>query len=98
MYRMLEILKISVVAYVIFVLMSPGMIFHFYARLIDKIKWDWLYKPLGGCLMCFSGQVSFWYYLITHFREYNLFDHVVFISAVILIVMIFDKLIDYADH
>lgn len=95
---MLEILKISVVAYVIFVLMSPGMIFHFYARLIDKIKWDWLYKPLGGCLMCFSGQVSFWYYLITHFREYNLFDHVVFISAVILIVMIFDKLIDYADH
>lgn len=95
---MLDILKISVVAYVIFVLMSPGMIFHFYARLIDKIKWDWLYKPLGGCLMCFSGQVSFWYYLITHFREYNLFDHVVFISAVILIVMIFDKLIDYADH
>lgn len=98
MYGMLDILKISVVAYVIFVLMSPGMIFHFYARLIDKIKWDWLYKPLGGCLMCFSGQVSFWYYLITHFREYNLFDHVVFISAVILIVMIFDKLIDYADH
>ena len=98
MYGMLEMLKISVVAYVIFVLMSPGMIFHFYARLIDKIKWDWLYKPLGGCLMCFSGQVSFWYYLITHFREYNLFDHVVFISAVILIVMIFDKLIDYADH
>ena len=98
MYRMLEILKISVVAYVIFVLMSPGMIFHFYAKLIDKIKWDWLYKPLGGCLMCFSGQIATWYYLITHFREYNFFDHVVFISAVILIVMIFDKLIDYADH
>ena len=95
MYGMLEILKISVVAYVIFILMSPGMIFSFYARLIDRIKWDWLYKPLGGCLMCFSGQIAFWYYLFTHLRSYNFFDHIVFVSAVILIVMIFDKLIDY---
>jgi hypothetical protein len=95
MRGMLEILKISVVAYVIFILMSPGMIFSFYARLIDRIKWDWLYKPLGGCLMCFSGQIACWYYLFTHLKGYNFFDHVVFISAVILIVMIFDKLIDY---
>jgi len=45
--------------------------------------------------MCFSGQIACWYYLFTHLKGYNFFDHVVFISAVILIVMIFDKLIDY---
>ena len=95
MCGMLDILKISVVAYVIFILMSPDMIFSFYARLIDRIKWDWLYKPLGGCLICFSGQIAFWYFLFTHLQSYNFFDHIVFVSAVILIVMIFDKLIDY---
>ena len=95
MCGMLDILKISVVAYVIFILMSPDMIFSFYARLIDRIKWDWLYKPLGGCLMCFSGQIAFWYFLFTHLKGYNFFDHVFFISGVILIVMILDKLIDY---
>lgn len=92
---MLEILKLGIIAYVIFILMSPGMIFSFYARLIDRIKWEWLYKPLGGCLLCFTGQIGFWTYLIKNFREYNLFDHIFFISGIILTVMIFDKLIDY---
>ena len=92
---MLEILKIGVIAYIAFVLMSPGMILHFYARLIDKIPWDWLYKPLGGCLMCFAGQVSLWYYLIKYFRSYNLFDHMFFVAGAIMVVMILDKIIDY---
>ena len=95
MHGVLEILKLGIIAYVIFILMSPGMIFSFYARLIDRIKWEWLYKPLGGCLLCFAGQIGFWTYLIKNVREYNFFDHIFFISGIILTVMIFDKLIDY---
>jgi len=95
MHGVLEILKLGIIAYVVFILMSPGMIFSFYAKLIDRIPWDWLYKPLGGCSLCFAGQIGFWYYLGTHFREYDFFDHVFFVSGVILVVMILDKIIDY---
>jgi hypothetical protein len=92
---LIEILKIATVVYVVFILMSPGMILHFYARLIDRIPYDWLYKPIGGCLICFGGQAGLWYYLISHWSVYNLFDHIVFIAGVILAVMALDKLIDY---
>ena len=95
MSELLEIIQIGIIAYVVFILMSEDMVLHFYARLIDKIPWDWLYKPLGGCLMCFAGQISLWYYLIKYFRSYNLFDHMFFVAGAILVVMILDKLIDY---
>jgi len=95
MLELLDILKVAVVVYVVFILMSPGMIFDFYGRLIERIKWDWLYRPLGGCNLCLAGQTAMWTYLIKHFRDYNFFNHIVFISGVILIVMILDKLIDY---
>ena len=92
-----EIIIISIICYVIFVLTQPEMIFHFYWKLIDKLP-DWLYKPLGGCLVCFSGQVSFWFFLITHFKTYNPFYHIFFVCAVIFAVLIYDKLIDYGTE
>lgn len=30
-----------------------------YHRLIAKLP-EWLYKPLGGCAMCFTGQLTLW--------------------------------------
>ena len=92
---LIEILKIAIIAYVFILLTEDKMIFAWYGRLIERIKSDWLYKPLGGCLACFGGQVAFWYYLIKHFVSYNLFDHIWFISATILIVLIIDKIITY---
>jgi hypothetical protein len=95
MHGMLDFLKVAIVAYVFILLTEEGMIFGWYGRLIQKMKQDWLYKPLGGCMACFSGQCALWYYLIANFHSYNFFDHIVFISAVILTVLFIDKLINY---
>jgi len=111
MPELIEILKVAIIAYVFILLTEDKMIFAWYGRLIDRIKSDWLYKPLGGCLACFSGQVAAWYYLFTHiqidfkngewyylfarFTSYNLFDHIWFVSAVILTVLIIDKIMTY---
>lgn len=35
------------------------------APLHKRRRRDWLYKPLGGCLPCFSGQLGFWAYLFS---------------------------------
>jgi hypothetical protein len=91
----LEILKIGIFAWVATFLMQPGEVLYFYGKLIDKIKYDFIYKPLGGCNRCFAGQFSCWFYLIKYFHSYNFFEHIFFISATILTVMILDKLIDY---
>jgi len=90
-----EIFAVAIVAYVFVILTSPGMIFYFYYKLIDKIKYDFIFKPLGGCNLCFAGQLALWFYLIKHFHSYNFFEHIFFISGTILTVMILDKLIDY---
>ena len=96
MFGMLkEVVAIGIVAYVFVILTSPGMIFHFYFKLINRIPWDFLFKPLGGCNICFAGQLSFWFYLVRYFHSYNVFEHIVFVSSAILVVMILDKLIDY---
>jgi hypothetical protein len=95
MPELIDILKIGIIAYVFVILTSPGMIFYFYYRLIDRLPYDWLFKPLGGCNMCFAGQLALWFYLIKYFHSYNLFEHIFFICGAILIVMILDKLIDY---
>ena len=94
---LVEILKLSVVCWVVVFLMSPGMIFNFYWKLIDRLPDNW-YKPLGGCLMCFTGQVATWYYLIAHFHNYSLFDHIVFVCSSIFFVMLIDKIIDYESE
>jgi hypothetical protein len=92
---MLNFIVVGIVAYVFFVLTSPGMIFYFWYKLIDKIPYDFIFKPLGGCLICLGGQCGFWFYLIKYFHSYNFFEHIFFISGTILTVMILDKLIDY---
>ncbi len=89
---MLEIAKIAVISYVVTSLMEGGMIFHWWYNLIEKLP-QWLFFPLGGCAKCFAGQVGLWYYLIAHFSEYNLWEHIFFISGVILLVMILDRLL-----
>lgn len=95
---MLDILKVAVCAYVFILLTEEGMIFGWYGRLISKIKFDWIYKPVGGCLACFSGQLATWYYLIKYFHSYSLTGHVFFICAVILTVLFLDKIITYENH
>ena len=93
----IEIVKIAVVSYVLWLIMSPGMILSFWLRWITALP-AWLYKPLGGCLYCMSGQIALWYYLIAHFKSYNPIDHLVTICGVILLTLAFDKYVPYENH
>ena len=86
-----EIIKISLIVFVFYVLGEPNMIFGWYQRLIANLP-EWLWKPLGGCLVCLTGQVCFWYYLIIHFKTYDLIDHLFFTAAGIFLVNIYETL------
>jgi len=91
---MLTSFMIAVIAFVFVYLGEPGMIFGWYQKLINKIPYDWIYKPLGGCDKCLGGQAAFWYYIFVH-DEYSLFYHAFFVSMTILFIIILEKLVYY---
>lgn len=68
---------------------EPGMIFSRYQFLIGKLP-DYLFKPLGGCAKCLTGQFSLWYFLFT--QPFNLLELLFFISLSILFTSIIVKL------
>lgn len=84
----LTVIKISLIASMFSFLGEPDMIFAPYRKLIMKLP-DWLNKPLGSCHLCFTGQVCLWYYLITNLSNYNLLEHLFFISAGIFLSSIY---------
>jgi hypothetical protein len=72
---------------------EPGSIFAWYQKLIDPLP-EWLWRPVGGCEMCFTGQCLFWYYLITHWGNYNIVNHLFYPSAGIFLVVIYGFIYD----
>lgn len=94
---MLDIVKISLICFMFVRLGEPGMVFVWYQRLIEGLP-EWLRNPLGWCEKCFCGQALFWYYIIVHFKDYNLIEHLFYPSAGIFLValygFIYDKLND----
>ncbi len=68
-------------------------IFAWYQKLIDGLP-EWLWRPLGGCEMCLTGQVLFWYYLIVHFNDYNVISHLFYPSCGIFLVVIYGFIYD----
>jgi hypothetical protein len=88
---MVDLLKISIIAFVFVKLGEPHEIFAWYQRLISRLP-DIVYRPLGGCLKCFTGQVCFWYFLVTNIRDYNLLNHLSFTAAGIFLSIIYNYL------
>lgn len=68
---------------------EPEMIFAKYQQLINRLP-NYLYRPLGGCAKCLTGQVSLWYFLFT--QHFNLLELFFFISLSILFTSIITKL------
>jgi hypothetical protein len=89
--------KLVIISVVFVNLCEPGMIFSWYGKQINKLP-DWLYNPLGGCVKCFAGQVSFWGYLVVYFHPYNLFEHIVFTSSSIFLSLILNKIWTLSDQ
>jgi hypothetical protein len=78
------------------ILTEPNEIFYFYYNLIRKLP-EWLFKPLGGCLLCFTGQLTFWSYIFIFGYELTyklIFTHLSVVAIAILINYIFKKTIN----
>ena len=87
----IDIFKISLIAFMFCALGDEGMIFNRYQKLIEKLP-EWLFFPLGGCYLCFTGQVCFWYFLVNNFTDYIFIDHLFFTSAGIFLSAIYHRI------
>jgi hypothetical protein len=87
----LDILKISIIVFIFWMLGEPGMIFNFYFKRLENLP-DWLRKPLGGCVRCLSGQVLFHYYWITHLHDYNVVNQLFYPAMGVLTATILERL------
>ena len=94
---MIEILKISILVVVFYQIGQPGEIFDWYQKSIANLP-EWLWKPLGGCVRCFGGQVCFWYFIIKYFHSYNLLDHLVFTAIGIFTATILNYIYETAKN
>jgi len=86
---MIEVLKISLITFMFCALGQEGMIFEFYQKLIKKLP-TWIYKPLGGCYKCLTGQVCLYYFIFT--KPFNIIELLFFVSAGILSSMFYNKI------
>ena len=87
-------LLIAVVAnVVVHTLMEEGMVLGWYKNLLDKWSYDlegsytWFYylsKPLGGCDVCFGGQLALLFYLFCD--DYNIVIHIFLICLTIKLI------------
>jgi hypothetical protein len=87
------LIQLIIISFVFHILINPEEIFDWYGRLIHNLPL-YLWKPLGGCLKCLTGQVTFWGYLIKYFHSYNLLTHLFFVSLGIIAALILNKLYD----
>jgi hypothetical protein len=90
---MIEIIQISLIAFMFVRMGEPGMVFAWYQRLIGGLP-EWLRFPLGYCEKCFGGQSLFWAYLILHYKDYNLIEHLFYPSMGIFLIVIYGFVYD----
>ena len=72
------------------VLMQPNELLCEYDNLIQRLP-DWLYKPLGGCMKCFAGQLMLWGYIVFE-DHYNWKEHLFLVTLIILLSFITEKI------
>ena len=100
--NLLEIVMIGITGFVFCnILLDNGMVFDKYRYFIEREFEESkpkLYKVLGGCSLCFTGQLCLWYYITVyglHLDYMGLFFKMVFlISASILTVYTINKIDD----
>jgi hypothetical protein len=89
---MIEAILIGIVGYVFTeILMSQGMLMEWYCEWLGKQHYggwmpEWVFKIMGGCGHCFTGQLAFWYYIFAN--EYSLPEHIAYVSVAIFTIEI----------
>ena len=78
---LLESLSIGLCAWVATgVLFQPGNLLAWYWFLLDKwegelpARWRWIVKPLGKCGYCYSGQLGFWFFILSAHFQFSIFS------------------------
>ena len=91
---MWEVVLIAIVSWVyINILAEPGMIFGWLRKLVNR----WvapLSDPLVNCEYCNAGQIALWFYLIKYWCDYDIFEHIAYISVTIFLVMVINQFIN----
>lgn len=89
MFAMLfDSILLAIAAWVyVYILLKDGMVLSWLWNILDRLP-EWLSEPLGGCEYCVAGQFALWYYLYKNFYEYDVADHILFITLTIFIVEI----------
>jgi len=92
---MIEILKISLIAFMFCAIsQKEGSILNWYQKLIRKLP-EWLFRPLGGCYICFTGQVCLWYFIFI--KPFDIIELGFFISAGIFASMIYNYIYEIIE-
>ena len=92
MSAIIELIKLSLISYMFVALGRDGFIFSSYRRLLHRFP-EWLANPLGGCFMCFTGQVCLWYYIFT--KPFNIIELLFYPSAGIMLSLVWDRLFHF---
>jgi hypothetical protein len=92
---MIDILKITLITVIIATLIREKKTpLSWYGKLIKRLPW-YLKKPIGGCYLCFTGEVCLWTYIFT--KPFNLsyqyfFELLFFVSAGIFMSAVYNKI------
>ena len=85
--------SLAVIAFVFSdILTDEGEIFSWYYTLIQKLP-KWLFKPLGACGRCLSGQLALWYGFTLDWKS-----HIVLIFLTILLTDIMLKIYERVEN
>ncbi len=77
------------------ILVQPGELLWRWFTWLDRLKLpEYFIKPLGGCIYCTTGQITFWSFLFIYWDNYSLFVHIGITAFAILINYILIKIID----
>lgn len=81
----LDSILLAIFAWVyVFILTKEGMILAWTWKILGWFP-NWV-QELFGCEYCVAGQAALWYYIYKY--EYNLIEHILFITATIFVVEI----------
>ena len=84
------LIGLASVVYVI-ILQEPGMILNKYSNYLDSLGCNWRYftYPFALCERCNSGQIALWAYLYYNWYNYDLLQHIFYVSIAIFSSVIF---------
>jgi len=74
------------------ILIDGDMIFSRWWEVLNRLPM-WLSKPLGACEYCFAGQSALWGYIIIHHSQYNVLEHIMYVSITIFSIAIINRII-----